>query len=563
MVTSQQREANSLVTVSQDGTVKVESLMRVEVRNAVVSFLDAATTATGQSTYYNPKADQDKAAKAAHEAVFTVNRGLYAAMLTLPGVTDYSRQRGLYTLLSNNDGREDSLLSPEQEDRAIDYLIRDWPPHKRLNFYAALREERVNSRRTTKLIMRSCLNSQNLPYWAVKYRRKLAQAIRHALGLRRAAWLRHALSKPNKTVDDWNALSKTLDGYFDERATGVSKREVYEAVTFILGGELQGPIVNPLLRAYREAREDIAKGEGLPRETLEGLRSRFYDFRKNKSLPRGFDKGDRDGVVVSPAQILEMSLAAGTMTERQKINAARSAADRGVNVGFDPSKQDLVNLYVYAMVKLYMYAMEVGMTADIREGMNRKAKKIARELPLGFRFGRVGIVVDNSESMKGGGQSKNRPMAIALAMRDVISACARESFVFATNGEFDEMGTAKLGGSTSLAEGLISAIEAGAEVVFLITDGYENAPAGRVDEVIRRLREIGIETPVHQITPVMAAESMGRVGATRQLSDKVAVMPVTKPEDVGLSLVRAALASDVESGIRQLIEASIRLVESK
>ena len=46
-------------------------------------------------------------------------------------------------------------------------------------------------------------------------------------------------------------------------------------------------------------------------------------------------------------------------------------------------------------------------------------------------------------------------------------------------------------------------------MVFVLTDGYENAPAGRFAEVVRAVRQMGVETPIHQFSPVFAAEARG------------------------------------------------------
>jgi hypothetical protein len=92
-------------------------------------------------------------------------------------------------------------------------------------------------------------------------------------------------------------------------------------------------------------------------------------------------------------------------------------------------------------------------------------------------------------------------------------------------------------------------IEAGPDAVYLLTDGYENAPSGRVDEVVRALRGLGVRTPIYQATPVLAGETAG----VRALSPAVAPLPVARPEGLGLALVRAAIDQDVESAIAGLL----------
>jgi hypothetical protein len=87
------------------------------------------------------------------------------------------------------------------------------------------------------------------------------------------------------------------------------------------------------------------------------------------------------------------------------------------------------------------------------------------------------------------------------------------------------------------------------DVVFVLSDGYENAPAGRFGETVAAVRRIGIQTPIHQFTPVFAAESQG----VRTLSDSVVAMPVSKPEAIGLGLLKALIESDVDRGVAALL----------
>src|SRR5688572_13692066 len=62
---------------AQDGAVRVDDTAREQVRSAVLSFLDAAVTATGRETFYNTREEQLAAEKAIHQAAFALDRGLY------------------------------------------------------------------------------------------------------------------------------------------------------------------------------------------------------------------------------------------------------------------------------------------------------------------------------------------------------------------------------------------------------------------------------------------------------------------------------------------------------
>ena len=53
--------------------------------------------------------------------------------------------------------------------------------------FGMLRKERVNNARTRRLILSTLLRADNLEFWSVKYRRKLATALIHAWGRRTAS----------------------------------------------------------------------------------------------------------------------------------------------------------------------------------------------------------------------------------------------------------------------------------------------------------------------------------------------------------------------------------------
>jgi hypothetical protein len=223
-----------------------------------------------------------------------------------------------------------------------------------------------------------------------------------------------------------------------------------------------------------------------------------------------------------------LQIAKAQLTTGQKLAVQRTAAKAGVEVAFDPNDYDAV--------RLYLYALERGMTDAISAALDRKAQAAAAKWP--FRYGAVGILVDASESMTGHRTQRLRPMATALALRDVLQAVADRTAVRVSGG-IAEGRLIVPEGHTDLAADLIELLRGDAvETVFVLSDGYENAPAGRVAEVLAAARAIGCTTPVMQMNPVMAAEADG----LRALApDQAPALPVNRPEGLGLTLVRGLL----------------------
>lgn len=498
--------------------VRIDDAARDQVRSAVLAFLDASATATGRATFYNTRDEQLAAEQAIHDALFRVNRGLYAAMLTLPGVNDHTIMAGLQRLLGTaHPGEGLSFLDHGQEAAVLDHLTDALPPQRRFKLFGALKGARVNNRRTRRVILRGILAGDRLPLWAVKYRRKLRTALRHALGTGVASGIAARTARDQRTTEDEAWLHRHLGRYLP---AGADRDEVYQCVCFILDGRPGHGFRVPLLKAFHEARFDLERGQDLPVEVLGGIRSRYH-----RDVPHG--------------RVLELARDSGSLTEGQKLAMKRSAQKHEVELELDPTRAD--------MVRLYVYALECGMTPAIRATLDGKAHQAARQLPI--RYEKVGIVVDRSASMEGTAQGKYRPLAVALALRDILAASAAEARVVASHGRFDDVGLVRPVGETSLARALVDLFQDSLDAVYLLTDGYENAPAGRVDEVLRALRGLGVATPVYQLTPVLASETAG----IRRLSDEVAPLPVTRPEGLGLALVRAALTGDIERGILGLL----------
>ena len=476
-------------------------------------FLDTAATATSRATYYNTRAEQEAAIESVHGELFELDRGVYAASLMLPGLTDFSRQIGAVRLLRSAQTSDGWLTTP-QEAAIMRGLLRALPPQRMLKMFGMLRKKRVNNSRTRRLILSTVLGADNLEFWAVKYRRKLETALVHAWGRRSASVMRAVLAKPadDRTDKERQIVQRHLGRFVDGNI-----ERVEQCVRFILGDE--DGLTLRRLAAYRDAKCDLASGRVLPFETLEGLRSRFHRDKTS-------------------AEVLELTKS--QLTTGQKIGLQRKAQEADVEVEFDPTNYDAVRLYVYAF--------EMGLSDAIREELTRKARATAHRLPV--RFEHAAILLDVSASMMGHDTQAMRPISVALALRDVLAETAERSTIVTSDGRV--AATAELiepTGDTSLAAGLITLLKREPDVVFVLTDGYENAPAGRFAEVIRAVRRMGVETPIHQFSPVFAAETRG----VRSLSDAVPGLPVSKPEAIGLGLLKALFEADVDRGVAALM----------
>jgi hypothetical protein len=212
-----------------------------------------------------------------------MDRDLYTAFLTLPGVTDRARQMGLRNLLSTPRNGVPGFLSPQIEREVLYRVINELPAQRALKIIEAFRVSskddgiaKANNARTRKLILRTLLGSSRIELWAVKYRTKMERALTHAWGRRKASIIRSILAKPGneRTMRERSILTGSINKYADAGRLGPEPRnagKVYECVAFILG--VRERLSLPLLKAFEAAKADITKGKKLPIEVLYGLRS--------------------------------------------------------------------------------------------------------------------------------------------------------------------------------------------------------------------------------------------------------------------------------------------------
>ncbi len=504
--------------VATDVTVDLAHIEDKEkFKDAVLAVMNTSGVSTGRGTHYNTREQEMRARLEASKALFEMDRGIFMLIHALEGVTDDARKTAIKAMLMNNwDRYANSSFSPEMEMNGIVHLTRSLQANRVLNLFNEFRKDHVNNTRTKKrLILPFLLNHPNLEWWAVKYRKKIRKALEHAWDKRTTSVIK-ALVNKQRTPSEETGLKDRIDRCL---APGADREKVLECISFILGND--GGFTLPLLKAFGEAKQDISRGRILPPEVLEGIRGTCHKK-------------------VSRKRILELTRDS-SMTEKQKALVQRKAKKLNVTVAFNPMARSAVELYILAYAE--------GMTDAIRDALKKKAADGARALPV--RFGKVGVLLDDSFSMTGAETQKLRPMAISLSMKDVLVNIGETAAVRTASGRTID-GRNPLPrpmGETNLSTALIDLLQKRVDVVFILSDGYENAPSGRVDEVMHLLERIGCRTPIYHMNPVAGGESKGGL---RTLSEKIPVMPVGNARELSLTLLRAMIEVDVKKGIEAL-----------
>lgn len=529
---------------------------RKEVGALLAAYLDTLAVAQNRATFYNTQDEARRSTDAIHQAVYALNRGLYLAMTLLPGTQDFAMQQAILRALADSRYNGHSVLTPELEALVLGRLAAALPVQRQLKMFVAvptaeerkidslfsLKANKVNNARSRKLILRTILGHDNLAWIVVKYHNKVRDALSHAWGVKKTGVIRAILAKPTWAEHERTFMRKNVARFFPAGETGAVHSNLrFEAVSFVLGNEgyfvehepvgeisfatVTGwrPFATEILRAYIDAPHNFEALSKLPPEVAEGFRAKYHPGR-------------------TVAAVLEVTKDKATAKQGMRMQAA--AQKRGVTLTFNPEAMSAAELYVYAY--------ERGLSSEILETLRRKAEKQAEGWPMSYE--RVGVVVDASYGMRGDETQKWRPIAAALAVRDVLLATGRAGMTYFAGGKHGA-GLMMPEGATDLAPALLDALEDNNDAVYIISDGYENAPAGRVAEVMALVRQAGITTPVFQVNPVFGAESFG----ARELAPNlVPVMALQNPVASTLAAAKQALLSgDLETGVRHLLKMTV------
>jgi hypothetical protein len=396
-----------------------------------------------------------------------------------------------------------SETAPEhraEEGALIAAALRSLPVHRAYHTIEALARRRVNNRRARAIVREYLARRSDPAFEAVKYRRALRAAVTHA-------HLR--LDTPP------------------------------EAAAFLFRGWKERRYAEPLFQAFREAHYADEAIYALPFTIAEGLAAR-RGVRREVFLER-----------IAPR------LSAG---ERLRLQGATQRV-LGESVDLDLGTAPPTRLASYVLS--LPAAERAARKGELAGALDRAAHRAAAR--AGARFGRVAAVLDASYSSSGSSEKRRRPLAVALAASALLRAASREYQAFWSPGlaPEDEI-LVEARGATDLARPLLQALGWGADVIAIVSDGYENDPPSGAAEVLRvyeaRLRRPGGPFIVH-LNPVFDAEGY----APRPLSPAAPTVGLRDAEDLPtmLGFARfAAGAASLSDLLAYLAGRAARFVES-
>jgi len=431
----------------------------------VVMFVNAAITSTGQREHHTSATEQRLSLAFLHEYVRVNYRELYAATLALD-INHFNAALVVLNLL-----RTSAEVDPARrthEGRLIAARLRLLPPQR---VYALLREIRrygLNNRRTRAIVRDWVAARPDPAFDAVKYRRSLAVAARHA-----------HLALPG------------------------------EVGTVLFGWRTAHRYQTPVLESWRRAHYDARALYELPYTVAQGL-----------AAQRGIDRSTfLAGIAprLTSGERLRVQAEVGRLSPR----AGRPAPDITVDLAGVPLTR--LATYVLSLPRPERARRSPELTAALRSAARRAAGAQAGT------WGRVTAVLDDSYSASGSATKRRRPLAVALAVHHLLEVlAARYRGLWLTHRGAALL--VHPAGPTGLGERILDGLADHPDRLIVVSDGWDNAPPGLAAEVLRvwrdRLDPAGRTSVVH-LNPVYDSGSFD----VRRLAAGVASIGIRDAED--------------------------------
>jgi hypothetical protein len=355
--------------------------------------------------------------------------------------------------------------------------LRALPAAEALRTLEVLADRRINRHRARTLALAVVLNHPGLAELAATRRQRLVRLLKHVVGERTWSAVRRAL-RPGTNGTSERLLARTFWG----RVTAERVPAVREALTVLAGVTLLPG--EETLRKRLAARANLEGGAGLPRETLFGLRGTFHP-----TVPASRVR------YLAPAAVRR---ADAPLTEYYK---AAWAEGTEAAVGLAPPH--------------------------------------ANRAPLP---GRLAVVLDLSASTASSGERAFHPAALGLALAQRLQAEVRDVTLHQVGGSalVSEGELPRPEGGTDLARGLLVAARTDADVILIVTDGYENGRTGDAADVAEGLLQLRPGRPIFQVVPRFTpAEDL----SSRRLGEPIPLLPVDREDAAGELLARVVLAN--------------------
>ena len=519
--------------------------MVITIKQSLIDGLTIASGAKSSSTYYHKKDEQMKAIQTQIKGMYKLSKELPLIIASQKGATGRFVSEVLFnefkeTLkggacnIVNPIDWYDNGLSDKAVLTALNNLGENGLPYV-LRLFIDLKNARVNNERTRKIILGFIWGQNNLEFYAMKYRNKIAEILRHVYGQKKTSILLSIAMKQTMNSNllfenekEVNIANDLVLKYFNGDSI-----KAFKLLLFLFKKDLNISFSEfTLLSEYQKAKIDITGIKTVPEEVLLGLISSSKHPQYHNMWATKLQREATKALIRKNVEVTSVN---------QQVRQTKSTAKLGV--------EKTVNLEKATdFLALYKTGYETRFTPELNIAIDKLAEKKKID---GFFYQNIGIIVDNSNSMKGHkAESKNTPRAIADFTARVLSKSANSCLIEGTDGETTDLASSFIGLLKSENPAKVF------NAIFILTDGYENAYDGLTNEVISIWKaESGRDIPIFQISPITSAEMGANV---RKLGSGVVTMAINNPAAL-LPQINARL---LEIDTKRWLENQVRALEA-
>lgn len=492
--------------------------MLVSIKQSLIEGLTIASGSKSSATYYHSRDEQMKAIQTEIRNMYKLSKELPLILANQKGATGQFVSEVLFnefkqTLkggacnIVNPIDWYDNGLSDKAVLNALNSLGENGLPYV-LRLFIDLKNGKINNERMRKIILGFIWGQENLEFYSLKYRNKIAKILKHVYGTKMTSVLLTIAQKAANvshfvvgTEKEMKILNDSILKYYN----GDSLR-AFKLLLFIFkkeGHNIYGVSEFPVLNEYQKAKVDITSVTKVPEEVLLGMVASTSHPQYHSLWSTAIQREATKALVRKNVTVTSVN---------QQVRQTKSTAKLGVEKTVELEKAT-------DFLALYKTGYENTFTPELNVAINKLAEK---KKILGFFYQSIGIIVDESISMSGNAlESKNTPRAIADFTAKVLGKSADSATFVKTNGF-----------STDLASAFIELLKSENtanpyQAIFILTDGYENAYDGLTNEVISIWQtESGRNIPMFQISPITSAEMGANV---RKLGSNVVTMAINNP----------------------------------
>jgi hypothetical protein len=496
--------------------------MLVSVKQSLIEGLTIASGSKASATYYHKGGEQMKALKKEILRMYNLSKELPLIIASQKGSTGQfvsevllnefkQTLKGGACNIVNPIDWYDNGISDKAVLTALNNLGENGLPYI-LRLFVDLKDSKINNERSRKIILGFIWGQQNLEFYSLKYRNKIAKILRHVYGVKLTSALLSIAKKQvaiNNTVLFNNVYSEQeakivndcITKYFNGNAT-----KAFKLLLFLFKKDAGVDYFEyPLLSEYQKAKVDITTVRNVPEEVLIGMVASINHPQYHSLWSTKIQREATKALIRKNVQVTSVN---------QQVRQTKSTAKLGVEKHVEVEKAT-------DFMALYKTGYETSFTHEILVAIQKLAEKKKIQ---GFFYQSIGIIVDDSISMTGNKvESKNTPRAIADFTAKVLNVSAKDAVIVRTSDVF-----------TDLASGFIELLK------------KENAS---------NLAESGRNIPMFQISPITSAE----IGANvRKLGSGVVTMAINNP----IALMPQITARLLEIDTKRWLENQVLALES-